>query len=272
VSVLLGAITALTLGGTPGLVTYRDVGGVSGGARPFTTAFTRLGTGGTSARLYGNFQKNQAPAAGRTYTTDFTRLAPTGSTGQVYGSFAGKFSTNVADFVVADSIRVYVNESPFSQIDFDLQEILTPRVTESRGVVSATRSASDNLIPRVTDAIQFLQKSGSTTKVGADTVTAVVAETVSVSSQISGSDTILPVVTDAVTSVEKPAVVVVNDDIIVVLSDTKFLETAGAQRAFFGTDDLTPLLVETAIVSLSGEVDIITITARPHGRIRITKI
>jgi hypothetical protein len=272
VAVLLGAVTALTLVGAPGQVEFRDIAGTGGGPRPFSAAFTRLGTGGTPARLYGNLQKSQAPPEARPYTTAFTRLVPSSTPSRVYGSFAGKTSTNINDFVVSDTIRVYVNEGPFSNLDLDVTEILAPRVADSLTGVNQGRSGSDIIRPRVTDTVQFLQKSGTLPKVGSDGIRVYVAETATTNVSITGTDAIVPVVADAVTGVEKPAAVIVSDTITVVLSDLSFADAANSGRDFAGTDPILPVLGESVTVAISGEVDKIVFTAEPFGSIRITEI
>jgi hypothetical protein len=269
--VLTAAITVLGLAGTPGLPggPYDHTAG--GSARTYSGNFTRLGTGGTSAKTYGTFAR-VVTAAARTYTTDFTRLSVGGTPTQVYGSFGGKTETIVSDFVVSDSIRVYVTEGPFSEVDIDVTEVLLPVVTESRGVPGQARAGSDTIIPRVADVVQFLSKTGSTSKVGSDTITPVVTEASAISVLVGVSDTVTPVVTDANTALDKSDAKSVSDTITVILDDQKFLQTALANRAFSVTDVIQLNLIESQSFAAAGEVDIIEITGRPYGIIRITEI
>lgn len=269
-AILTGAITALALGGTPGLPTWRYIPPSS--ARSYTTTFTRLSPSGTATRVYGAFTKTPAsPASARTYTTDFTRLGAGGTPTQVYGSFGGKAETIVSDFVVSDSIRVYVTEGPFTEVDIDVTEVLRPVVTEPRGVPGQARAGSDSIIPRVADVIQFLSKTGTTAKVGSDTITPVLTEASAISVLVGVSDTVTPVVTDANSALDKSDAKFGSDTITVVLDDQKFLQTALANRAFSVTDDIRVNVIESQSTSEAGEVDHIHITASPMGYIRIVK-
>ena len=269
-ALLTGAITALALGGTPGLPTWRYIPPSS--ARSYTTTFTRLGPSGTATQVYGAFTKTPAsPAVSRAYTADFTRLSAGGTPTQVYGSFGGKSETIVSDFVVSDSIRVYVTEGPFTDVDIDVTEVLRPVVTEPRGVPGQARAGSDSIIPRVSDVIQFLSKTGTTAKTGSDTIRAVVTEASSGRVLIGVSDTVTPVVTDANSALDKSDAKSVSDTITVVLNDQKFLETALANRDFGVTDVIRVNVTESQSSALAGEVDHIHITASPSGRIRIVK-
>ena len=268
---LTATVTALTLAGTPGLP-LGDTSGkvVAPVARTYSADFTRLGVGGTATRPYGAFTKNPSPSAGKTYASTFTRLALRGTPTRVYGSFAGKSEAIEDTKYVSDTIRAYVNEGPVSEVEIAVLEVMTPRVTESR-TVGVGRSVSDTLRPRVTEAIQFLDKGSSTAKAVSDTITPIVTEGSSFRVQIATSDTITPVVTDGA-ALEAVDVKAVSDTITVVLDETMLLQTALAARSFNVVDVVTPVITETAGNATAGEVDIISVVGRPYGIIRIVEI
>jgi hypothetical protein len=273
-ALLTGAVTALALSGAPGMPpgSFDRTGGAAS-PRTYTGAYTSLHPTALAGRAYDSFAGKTVPVAvPRTYTGAYTRLSPDGGPGRPDGPYTGKSQTIVSDFVLSDTIRVYVNEGPFSNLDLDVTEILAPQVADSLTGVNQGRSGSDIIRPRVTDTVQFLQKSGTLPKVGSDGIRVYVAEAATTNVSITGTDAIVPVVADAVTGVEKPAAVIVSDTITVVLSDLSFADAANSGRDFAGTDPILPVLGESVTVAISGEVDKIVFTAEPFGSIRITEI
>lgn len=268
-ALLTGAITALTLGGTPGLPAWTDTSGAAS-ARPYVETFTRLAPSGTAGRPYGTFTKIPNPAVERPYSVTFTRLAPHGTPTELYGTFSGKVEKTQDEKYVTDTIRVFVTEGPVSDVDIDVNEIFLPRVLDGRSL-GVGRVASDTIRPRITDVVQFLQKGGSVAKSASDTIVPVLAEGAVYRAQIAVSEAIVPVITDGA-SVQKVDIKYVVDTITVVLDETKVLNTSLAARSFSVTDTIAVRLSEVAGNANSGEVDIIRIIERPYGIIRITEI
>lgn len=265
------SITVLTPSGTPGrLYGSFDKSGGGGGSRPYVQDFTRLGLSGTSARLYGAFTGKNPASATRTYSAPFTRLFPSAVPGRVYGSFTGKSETLEQSWLVSDTIRLYLTDGPVTDVDVECDDVLFPRVTEGVGSVGVARTVSDTLTPRVTDAISLLTKGGVFSKTAADSIVPVVTETINYQRTISLSDTVVAVVTEAKT-VSVADDKVVSDSIVPVVTDLMTLQAQAGSRTFEVTDTIIPVLTDTVTLAEAGEVDAIHITARPYGRIRITK-
>ncbi len=267
-AILTAAVTFLSLSGTPGLATWRDNQIDAGEKAPVKV--TRLSLAGTPGKRYGAFTKSTAPLTERPYTVTFTRLVPSATPGQEYGSFAGKVEKTEDAKFVTDTIIAVVTEGPVSDVDIDVNEIFRPVVTESRATVGLTRAVTDTIRPRVTEAVQFLEKSGTIAKTASDTITPVVTETVTKAVGISASDSIVPVVTDTASLVTSDAKTV-SDSIVLVLDEVSLLNTSLAQRNFNVTDVITPRVVDSGRLADFGEVDNIRFTARPYGLIKITE-
>jgi hypothetical protein len=234
-----------------------------------TGAITALGVACLPAQPYGDFTKNPSPASERTYTEAFTRLS-NGTPGRVYGSFAGRAETAEDSKFVSDVILARVTEGPFNEIEVELVEWLHPKVTDARSA-SLARSVSDTIRPRVSDEIQFLQKSGAVPKAVSDSVRVFVAEGRSYRVPIPVTESILPVVTEG-SSVQKDDALEVADTITLVLGEVVRVDTAIGTRNFFASDSIRPRVSERAIAGVVSDVDSIRIVLQPYGFIRITEV
>jgi hypothetical protein len=234
-----------------------------------TAAVTILGLGGTPT-IQGGPYDHSPPTSGRTYSSAFTRLGTSGLPGRPFGAFTGKAEKTADTFFVSDSLRIYLTEGDFSDVDVDVTDSPILRVGESV-FPSQSLNVSDTVRLRATEAIFSLSKSGTIAKFASDTLTLVVTETVGKTVVITVADTIKPVVTEG-NSVEKAAVKTVSDTITPVVSDgLPLLSIFAADNLVVGTDTLTFSVVDSAIVRTSGEVDHIHIVATPKGRIRINR-
>lgn len=237
---LTGAVTALTLAGTPGL----PLGDVSG--------------------------KDTGSGASRTYSAPFSRIALTGTPGVVNGDFSGKAEKAQDEKFVQDSIRLYVTEGPVSDVEILISEVLAPRVVDS-AVAGVGRPVSDSIRPRVTDTVQFLDKAGTIPKAASDTITPVVSEAGDYRVIVAVADTVTAVVTDE-QDLGTADEISVSDSIIPVVSEINLLQQSQGLRQFFVIDTVRAVIVDQGRLQVRGEVDMIRIVPRPYGLIRITHV
>lgn len=233
-AVLTGAITYLSLAGTPGPATY--------------TEYT-------------------APGSSRPDDGQFTTLQLSGTPGRTFASFVDKVNNNY-DRAVSDTYLVVLTLGPVTDVDIDVDDAYTPVLT-MQATAYLTRAVSDTLRPVVTMGVAALSKGGSTAKAGTDTYTPVLTLTSSLVHVISVSDTYTPVLTLSADALNKSDALTVADTYTPVLDLTPLLDTVVAQVGYSRSDSYVPILNMSATVNAAGDVDIIDIRSRPYWLIEI---
>jgi hypothetical protein len=267
-ALLTGAITALTLAGTPGHVVYTPP--LAAGSRS-AGEYTRLSTGGTPGRTYGSFHRVVSSTGSRAGLGPFTRLAPSATPSQVYGAFIKAVALEDTKFVT-DTIVLVLTDPRVSNVDIDVNDIGVPRVTDTRSIGQG-RLVSDTIRPRVTDTVQFLLKAGTIPKAGSDTIVPVVTDAATYIVEIAASDTVVPVIDDTTPPVISASnAVIVSDTIVPILEDERTVDAANSTRDLTVVDVVLPLVGDSATNATAGEVDIIDLVSRPYGIIRLTEI
>jgi hypothetical protein len=268
-AILTGAITALTLAGTPGHVAYTPT--LALGSRA-PGEYTRLGLSATPGRTYGNFQRVAATGpTSRAGLGPFTRLMPSGTPSQVYGAFIKAVALDETKFVT-DTIVLVLTDPRVSNVDIDVNDIGVPRVTDSRAIGQG-RLVSDTIRPRVTDTVQFLLKAGTIPKAGSDSIVPVVTDAATYIVAIAVTDTVVPVIDDTTPPVISASnAVIVSDTIVPILEDERTVDAANSTRDLTVVDVITPVMTDSATNATAGEVDIIDLVSRPYGIIRLTEI
>jgi hypothetical protein len=268
-AILTGAITALTLAGTPGHVAFTPL--LAEGTRA-PGEYTRLSLGGTPGRTYGSFHRVSATGpTSRAGLGPFTRLAPIGTPSQVYGAFTKEVALEDTKFV-SDTIVLVLTDPRVSNVDLDVTDVGIPRVTDVRSIGQG-RVVSDTITPRMTDQVQFLLKAGTIPKAGSDSIVPVVTETATYIVEIAAIDTVVPVIDDTTPPVISASnAVIVSDTIVPILEDERTVDAANSTRDLTVVDVVLPLVGDSATNATAGEVDIIDLVSRPYGIIRLTEI
>jgi hypothetical protein len=267
-AILTGAITALTLAGTPGHVAFTPL--LAEGTRA-PGEYTRLSLGGTPGRTYGSFHRVSATGpTSRAGLGPFTRLAPIGTPSQVYGAFTKEVALEDTKFV-SDTIVLVLTDPRVSNVDLDVTDVGIPRVTDVRSIGQG-RVVSDTITPRMTDQVQFLLKAGTIPKAASDSIVPVVTDAATYLVALTASDTVVPVVADATPTISASNAVIVSDTIVPILEDERTVDAANSNRSLTVVDVITPVMTDSANNATAGEVDIIDLVSRPYGIIRLTEI
>lgn len=234
-----------------------------------TAAVTFLTLAGTPGQPPGPFTRTP-PGEPRTYSGAFTRLGTHGSAARVYGSFAGKAaSTSDARFPV-DTYRLVLTMGDVSEVAPQLVDRYVPTLAMS-GVGGLGRFGSDTYLPVVTLGVAALQKASGPSLVVADSLVPVLAMAAAQSRANTVSDNLVPVLTMTCTA-SSAAERTPSDTYVPVLTMSYVLDGVPGTVEFPRTDTYVPVLTLSAAVQVSGEVDRIVITARPYGRIHLREV
>jgi hypothetical protein len=232
---LAGAITFLTLAGTPGVQTWSQVVDEGSGSRPNDGTFTQLSLNATA--------------------------------GAPYGSFSNKTEETSLTKPVTDIYTPILTMAPVSDVDVDVTDIYTPVLT-MQGIAYLYRTTSDTYTPVLTMAYTALSKGSSTAKAGTDTYTPVVTMVPQVIRQIDITDTYTPVLTMTATKAVGYSLDV-TDTYTPVLGMEQLLDQVIGNVYIVAADTYTPTLTMSAVVGAAGDIDIIDISSRPRGVIHI---
>lgn len=267
--ILTAAVTALSLAGTPGLPTWRD-NQISAGEKA-AGIVTRLGLGATSGRLYGNFTKSAAPPSTRTGLGPFTRLSPRATPMALYGAFTGKSESAEDTAVTSFSVRPVVTMGPYTDVDIDLSVSVIP-VARMASQVLRTVLASMTVRPVLTQQHSETIGSGVIPKVASLPV----VPNLTMGSQ-AWAFVVVPSAASVIPALTMESVVTITpvlsaaQTVVPVLNMYITLQKSNANASRSTVMVANPVLRQASVVYQAGEVDLIKITPRRYGRIRITE-
>lgn len=258
------------------------------------TARTRLGLSGTVARPYGSFDRTP-PGTGRVYNGPITRLGLSGTASRRYGLFDGKAGIAQFDKAATMSVVPIVNIGEVTDVDLDIGIYLTPVVTMSSSA-SLAISSTQSVVPILTQARSSNGIFGTFPKDATASVVPVLTMAIAMEKSLPIDMSVVPALDMASTVdetfMEVPAldqsvipvldmssvVNITNNDKAVdmsavpVLTMTINLNKVEARLEHEITMTVSPILDMSSALETGGEVDLIRITSKRTGHIRITKI
>lgn len=212
---LVGAITFLTLAGTPGLTPYTD-----------TTSFPR------------------------TYSADFTRLSISATPTSPSGSFTGKTEESTIYVTVSDTASATATEDPIDTQDITSADLVYATLTESASLANYV-AASETAFVTLGEAVT-LSITSNTAKAGTDTASATITETASVAVAIDVTDTASVTATEGTPTIDTPAnLVSVTDTASVTITDSPQIDIYTGFIPATGEDIASVTLAEVASVAIS---------------------
>jgi hypothetical protein len=233
---LLGAITALSLAATPGL-SFQSTAPYIGVGRPNDGQFTALQVSATAGKVQNAFGDKAVETDIQKFITD--RYVP------------------VLTFGPVDSVGCEVSDSYIP-------------VLGMMAYAGLSRSVSDTYTVRATFAYTAISKSGAIGKAASDTYVPVLTMDPATRVQIGAADTYIPVLGMTVT-IAKADTVNLTDSYVVVLGMDYTVDAILSAVNWPRSDTYTVSITMNAVNATAGEVDIIHLSERPYGIIRINE-